>query len=189
MPWYTTSMPASRAATAICSAPLEWPSSPGLPTSSRTGPPSSAAAACTRSRTSSISGPGAAPTAPTPVGARYSPNTSRSAAAHSPTVPPARGELDRRRHQVLVGRRDARAAGPSARSTAPASRSARHCSSASICSCSAAGSSTRMLASPSSDAGERRRLGLGEAVHADDRDVARLDARARARRGSARAAP
>src|SRR5689334_10895428 len=75
---------------AICSAPLECPSSPGLPTSRRTGPPSSFAAACTRSRTSTIPPTGAAATAPTPVGARYSPNTSRSAPAHSPTVPPAR---------------------------------------------------------------------------------------------------
>ena len=32
-------MPASRAATAICSAPFEWPSRPGLATSSRGGPP------------------------------------------------------------------------------------------------------------------------------------------------------
>ena len=38
-----TSMPASRAATAICSAPLEWPSRPGLPTSTRIGWPSSRA--------------------------------------------------------------------------------------------------------------------------------------------------
>ena len=37
-----------------------------------------------------ISSPGRTATAPTPVGARYSPNTSRSAPAHSPTVPPAR---------------------------------------------------------------------------------------------------
>ena len=47
--------------------------------------------ACTCSRTSCI--PAAdrrACTPPTPVGARYSPNTSRSAPAHSPTVPPAR---------------------------------------------------------------------------------------------------
>ena len=42
-------MPASRAATAICSAPLEWPSRPGLATSSLGGPP---AIALTRSTTS-----------------------------------------------------------------------------------------------------------------------------------------
>src|SRR5436853_183011 len=36
-----TSMPPSSAATAICSAPLEWPSRPGLATSGRGGHPSS----------------------------------------------------------------------------------------------------------------------------------------------------
>ena len=46
--------------------------------------------AATRARTCCSSSPGRTDTAPTPVGARYSPNTSRSAPAHSPTVPPAR---------------------------------------------------------------------------------------------------
>ena len=86
MPLYTTSMPASRAATAICSAPLLCPSRPGLATRKRTGPP-------TMERTNSAtaaSSPTRRPTAAfTPVGARNSPNTSRNAADHSPVVPPA----------------------------------------------------------------------------------------------------
>ena len=45
--------------------------------------------------------PTAACTPPTPVGARYSPNTSRSASAHSPTVPPARARRDGRRGEVV----------------------------------------------------------------------------------------
>ena len=47
------------------------------------------AIARTSARTASISAPSLAATAFTPVGARYSPNTSRNAPAHSPTVPPA----------------------------------------------------------------------------------------------------
>src|ERR687890_762855 len=46
-----TSKPASRARTAICSAPLECPSSPGLPTRKRSRPPSSFPVARTCSRT------------------------------------------------------------------------------------------------------------------------------------------
>ena len=84
-----TSMPASRAATAICSAPLEWPSRPGLPTRSLGGPPW-AAMARTVSRTAAMASASDEVSTPlTPVGARNSPNTSRRAPAHSPTVPPA----------------------------------------------------------------------------------------------------
>src|SRR3954465_6429560 len=89
-----TSKPASRARTAICSAPLECPSRPGLPTRKRSRPPSSSPVARTRSRmsirVSSASPPPLA--AATPVGARYSPNTSRSTPAHSPVVTPARAQ-------------------------------------------------------------------------------------------------
>src|SRR6478736_3214579 len=87
-----TSNPASRARTAICSAPLECPSRPGLPTSSRSRSPSSTPVRATIARTStSASDPAPTPTEPlTPVGARNSPNTSRSAPAHSPVVRPAR---------------------------------------------------------------------------------------------------
>ena len=56
------------------------------------------------------------PRAPeTPVGARYSPNTSRSAPAHSPVVTPARAHRRRRRHQVGAGPRRRRAAAPAPR--------------------------------------------------------------------------
>ena len=47
-----TSMPTSRARTAICSAPFEWPSRPGLPTRIRIGCPISSETLETRSRTS-----------------------------------------------------------------------------------------------------------------------------------------
>ena len=43
-----TSKPASRARTAICSAPLQCPSRPGLPTRNRSRPPSSSPVAATR---------------------------------------------------------------------------------------------------------------------------------------------
>src|SRR5256885_5399742 len=147
MPWYTTSMPASRAATAICSAPLECPSRPGLPTSTRIGPPSSRAADCTCSRTFTIASTGAAATAPTPVGARYSPNTSRNAPAHSPTVPPALASsmvAAVRFSSVAATRRT-----PSrARVHAWSSRCDRHCSRCSTCSASRSEEHTSELQSP-----------------------------------------
>ena len=73
-------------------------------------------AARTRSRTATIVGARrGARTPPTPVGARYSPNTSRSAPAHSPTVPPARASaiVAGTRFSVVACRR--RAAASSAR--------------------------------------------------------------------------
>src|SRR5713101_4524234 len=82
-------MPASRARTAICSAPLEWPSSPGLPTRNLMRRPSLRETRSTSARTRSRPSPGCAAAPATPVGARYSPNTSRSAAPHSPVVTPA----------------------------------------------------------------------------------------------------
>ena len=125
MPWYTTSMPASRAATAICSAPFEWPSRPGLPTSIRGGPPSSADAAFTRARTASMSSSVLVATPPTPVGARYSPKTSRSAPAHSPTVPPTRAS------SIVAGIRFASVAAVSWRSSSAARPRCRHARTAS----------------------------------------------------------
>ena len=99
-------MPASRARTAICSAPLEWPSSPGLPTRILTRRPSPSDTRSTRSRSAaSESSEGAAAASPTPVGARYSPNTVAQGRR-----PLARGRSrprggQRRRHDVLVGAR------------------------------------------------------------------------------------
>src|ERR687898_310996 len=87
-------MPASRARTAICSAPLECPSRPGLPTRIFTRRPSASLTRSTSSRSSSMSADEApADASPTPVGARYSPKASRSVADHSPVVAPARHGL------------------------------------------------------------------------------------------------
>src|SRR3982751_5928256 len=84
-------MPMSRARTAICSAPLECPSSPGLPTRILSPRPSASPTRSTSSRSASRSA-AATPAAasPTPVGARNSPKAPRSVAAHSPVVAPAR---------------------------------------------------------------------------------------------------
>ena len=61
-------MPASRARTAICSAPLEWPSRPGLPTRIFSPRPSCSATRATSSRSAAISSPGAgAAAAPPPT--------------------------------------------------------------------------------------------------------------------------
>src|SRR3989442_1743304 len=88
-----TSKPASRAATAIISAPLEWPSRPALPTSMRGRIPWTSAHASTRRRTTSIRSPRNPSRWPsTPVGARYSPKTSRRVSAHSPVVMRARAQ-------------------------------------------------------------------------------------------------
>src|SRR6266508_25990 len=85
-----TSNPASRARTATCSAAFEWPSRPGLATSIRSlATPLREAASATRPRASASAArsPSALVAAPvTPVGGRYSPNTSRSAARHSPLL-------------------------------------------------------------------------------------------------------
>ena len=57
-------MPASRARTAICSAPLEWPSRPGLPTRIFTVRPSASLTRATSSRSaSSAAGEAASPAA------------------------------------------------------------------------------------------------------------------------------
>ena len=96
-----------------------------MPTSSRSGPPSDFVAAWTRSRTVARSPTGAA-TAPTPVGARYSPNTSRSAPAHSPTVPPARASAIVAGTRFSSSRARRRARASSAARAAASSRAARH---------------------------------------------------------------
>jgi hypothetical protein len=82
-------MPASRARTAICSAPLEWPSSPGLPTRSFIRRPSFFDTRSTSARMSSRPSASLRMAWPTPVGARYSPKAWRSAKPHSPVVTPA----------------------------------------------------------------------------------------------------
>src|SRR5437868_5186875 len=79
-------MPASRARTAICSAPLEWPSRPGLPTRNFKRRPSFFETRSISARTSSGAGLSLRAARPTPVGARYSPNASRRTSAHSPVV-------------------------------------------------------------------------------------------------------
>ena len=79
-------MPESRAATAICSAPLECPSRPGFATKNFGGPPGMVRTYSATSASWAVRRPAAAPT---PVGARYSPNTSRNTWLHSPVVPPA----------------------------------------------------------------------------------------------------
>ena len=89
-------MPASRAATAICSAPFECPSRPGLATSSRGGPPGIA-----RTLAATPASPDdPAATAETPVGARYSPK--HFAHQRPPLAGGAAGagEGDRGRHHV-----------------------------------------------------------------------------------------
>ena len=87
------------------------------------GCPSARARTWTCSRTFSMSALIGAWTPTTPVGARYSPNTSRSAPAHSPTVPPARAQAMvagmRLASVIATARRSS-----SARATASASRGA-----------------------------------------------------------------
>ena len=91
-------------------------------------------------------------TPPTPVGARYSPNTSRSVAVHSPTVTPARA------HSSEAGIRlsDVRAVSASslrAASTLASSRPARHALTAAPAADSTAGSITRIAVSRSASSG------------------------------------
>src|SRR6202044_943072 len=82
-------MPASRPRAAICSAPLEWPSRPGLPTRNFSRRPSFLDTRSTSARMSSRPSAPLRMAVPTPVGARYSPNAARSANPHSPVVTPA----------------------------------------------------------------------------------------------------
>ena len=82
-------MPQSRARKAICSAPFEWPSRPGLPTRNFSRRPSRALTASTASRISSSPSVRFEGACDTPVGPRYSPCTARITPAHSPVVTPA----------------------------------------------------------------------------------------------------
>ena len=152
MPSYTTSMPASRAATATCSAPLEWPSRPGLATSTRGGPPSIAAHRWATAASAVPLDARPAPAPPKPVGARNSPNTSRRAWAHSPVVTPAwaasmLGPMMFTSPDAAT-RRSSRAATTRFESRAPRQRSRSATSSASV-----SGSTRRIDSSPSSGDG------------------------------------
>src|SRR5262245_33528816 len=167
-------MPTSRARTAICSAPLLWPSRPGFPTSTLSGRPRREARACTRSRTSAVRSPGwASARATTPVGARYSPKSPRSTSAHSPVVTPA-----------CAARIEGGITFPPAETT---SRRFRSAASASLAPRAEGGELLHLLAlRPHVDAQdrlvprqERRGLRLGVAVHAHHHEVPALD-RARA---------
>ena len=93
-------------------------------------PPDASTIARICSRTACTASPDRAVTAPTPVGARYSPNTSRRVCAHSPTVPPARASstVAGTRFSVVAATTRSRA---SAAATASLSRCSRHCSIAS----------------------------------------------------------
>ena len=85
--------------------------------------------------------------APTPVGARYSPKTSRSAEAHSPVVPPAWARAmvaSMMFSSVPATRRSS----SRARATASPSRPARQRSSSATVAASTAGSTRRIDSSP-----------------------------------------
>ena len=109
---------------------------------------------------------------PRPVGARYSPNTSRSTPAHSPVVTPARAQSRVAAIRFASVPAAARRAS-SAASTAAWSRSARHFRTASCAAASTAGSTAMIAASRSAV----QRVGLGglEPVDADDDVLAALD--------------
>ena len=184
-----TSMPASRAATAICSAPLEWPSSPGLPTSSRSGPPSDSAAACTL-LAHRRAGRRRAP--PTRADAGRAAVLAEHLAQHvRPTRRPCR--RPGRARSSRGTRFSSVAAAVRSRSSARVDRALRRVrratpSRCSTCSRSAAGSTTRMCA-PTVERLQRGRLGLGEAVDAHDLDARPPRSGAPARRCSGRAGP
>ena len=119
--------------------------------------PSASDTRSTRSRRSASSASsGEIPAAPsTPVGARYSPNTSRSVPAHSPVVAPARAAASVAGMMFTDSSRAALASSSSALSTAAWSRSERHFFTASICPRSTSGSTVRMPPSSPSWSGER----------------------------------
>ena len=118
--------PASRARTAICSAPFEWPSRPGLadqdlePAPERLGHPLDPVAQLGE-RVVGGRGGGVAD-ARSARGTRRTPRAARR--AHSPVVAPARGSGDRGGHDVAVGlvARGRARASSSAASTAAWSR-------------------------------------------------------------------
>ena len=88
IPWYITSIPASLALTAICSAPLECPSSPGFPIKILIGLPNDLEIFETSFLTSLISSSLILVEIEVPVGGLYSPNNSLNELAHSPVVTP-----------------------------------------------------------------------------------------------------
>ena len=135
-----------------------------------------------------MSASGAVATAPMPVGARYSPNTSRSAPAHSPTVPPARANV------IVAGMRlSVDAAVSRSRSSAGAGRvvvplltpTAQRLELIGLG--RRVGDEERRLSLERVD--ERRRRGLGEAVDTDDLELTALDLAHTLPRGSARVDP
>ena len=93
-------MPASRARTAICSAPLEWPSRPGLPTRKVSRRPSFRDTRSTSARMSSRPPASLRIALPTPVGARYSPKRLTQRPAPFAGGDAGFGAGDRGRHDV-----------------------------------------------------------------------------------------
>ena len=75
-----------------------------------------------------------------PVGARYSPNTSRSAADHSPVVTPARAQARVAVIRLTSARAASAVSWASAARTAVSSRRARHARRSASTACSYAGS-------------------------------------------------
>lgn len=165
-------MPQSRARAAICSAPFEWPSSPGLPTRNLSCRPSFADTRSTASRIDSSPSVRFEGDRDTPVGPRYSPCTPRMTPAHSPVVASARAAAIEAGMMFLPASA-ARRSSASAAATAAPSRAAP-------------GVQSRDLvlfhrridgqdrAIPRS---QRRGLGLGPAVDADDNGFLALDPR------------
>ena len=107
----------------------------------------------------------------TPVGARNSPNSARSASPHSPVVTPALAASIEAGMMFAPLAAAARSA-VSASRTRASSRAARQALRRAICSASASarGHEDRVLAR-----GQRRGLGIGEGVDADDDLLAALD--------------
>ena len=129
--------PASRARTAICSAPLECPSRPGLPTRIFGRPPERLADALDLVAHGRRARRRRRPRRPRRrrSGARYSPKTSRSAPRPLAGRGARAGGGDRRGHEVLVGRPRRARSSSSAASTAalvalgaPRARRPRCCS-------------------------------------------------------------
>src|ERR1700722_702489 len=97
-----TSKPASRAATAICSAPLEWPSRPGLATSRRGGPPVLAARGRGGAVIGGHSSPRRPPTAASGGGAEFTEALTQRAGP-LPCRAAGMGQGDGGLHDVAVG--------------------------------------------------------------------------------------
>ena len=170
-------MPASRAATAICSAPFEWPSSPGLATSSRGGPPAIAFDPLghgSQHRRRAGMADGGADAGRRAVLAEHLAQTSGPLAGGAAGV----GQRDRGRHDVRRSTRRPGAARRARASTASASRLDRQACTSAISSAS----TVRVDLQDRLLAAERRRRGLGEAVDADDDLLARSRCGACARR-------